>query len=491
MSLRHVLMGLAGGVLLAGAATGACASEDEGLAAPPPAPGTQTGIDPGALSLTAPAEVLRLQAAGRDPLMALLDKMGWAKALDDAGITLFGAIQASYTYNLSNPHQDHPPDPTDRIQLRMFDHHHARAAINRIDLYAQRPVDYHAGKWDVGGLAEVQYGIDAAMMHSNGLFDYDYYHNHAEPEYQFDVTQAFVDLAVPVGRGLRIRAGKFATILGYESCDPIHTQAVQFYSRSFILSFGIPMYQTGAYATYDVNDNLTINAGITRGWEQSLSDNNAAIDFLGSVNWVINDRFTAYFGASVGPQLPDDSSHYRTLLEGILFFTPDPRGPWSFALDGIVGFEDNEIGPNSSTSSGYLEQHVSGSSADLTPNDRTPVGETFWAGIAGFGGYRVSENFKLKGRAEWFHDEDGSRFRVPTENAVFTAGVMNDPWVTLGRPYNVFEFTFGADWHPFPHDARTLLVRPEVRVDYADRQIFANGNDNFQVTLAVDAIFRF
>jgi hypothetical protein len=34
-------------------------------------------------------------------------------------------------------------------------------------------------------------------------------------------------------------------------------------------------------------------------------------------------------------------------------------------------------------------------------------------------------------------------------------------------------------------------VRPEVRVDYADRQIFANGNDNFQVTLAVDAIFRF
>ena len=58
------------------------------------------------------------------------------------------------------------------------------------------------GNWDVGGLIETQYGIDAAMMHSNGLFDYDYgaYRNHADPEYQFDLTQLYLDVAVPVGK---------------------------------------------------------------------------------------------------------------------------------------------------------------------------------------------------------------------------------------------------------------------------------------------------
>jgi hypothetical protein len=206
---------------------------------------------------------------------------------------------------------------------------------------------------------------------------------------------------------------------------------------------------------------------------------------------VVDDRLTAFFGASVGPQLPDDSSHYRTLLEGILFYTPDPRGPWSFALDGIIGFEDNQIGPSSSSPSGFAEQHVSGSSADLSPGDRTPVGQTWWGGLAGFAGYRLSDTLQLKGRAEWFYDQDGTRFRIPERNLVFTAAPMNDPWVELGKSYNVFEFTVGLDWHPFPRDARTLVVRPEFRVDYADREIFANGQDNFQMTLAVDAIFRF
>ena len=46
------------------------------------------------------------------------------------------------------------------------------------------------------------------MMHSNGLFDYDFgpYRNHAEPEYQFDLTEAFVDLAMPFGNGAGLSA---------------------------------------------------------------------------------------------------------------------------------------------------------------------------------------------------------------------------------------------------------------------------------------------
>ncbi|HEY8750578.1 MAG TPA: outer membrane beta-barrel protein [Tepidisphaeraceae bacterium] len=415
-----------------------------------------------------------LMPMSRAPLMSLLDKVGVGSPLEKAGIDIYGFIQASYTVNLEDPHRTEA-NGTHRIQLRMFDHHSNVLAVNRIDLYAERVANYHKGAVDFGGLLEIQYGTDAAMMHSHGLLDYNFggYRDHSNPEYQFDLTQAYFDVAIPVGSGLRVRAGKFATLFGYESCDPVHNQAVQFYSRSFILTFGIPMYQTGAYATYDIMPNLSVNAGISRGWEQATSDNNGAIDFFGNVNWTLNDSVSAMVGLSEGPELPGDNSHYRTLVEGVFYYTPDPKGPWTFAADAILGLEDNQV-------TSYFNHETF-----------APVGNTSWYGIALFGGYKVSDTIKLKARGEWFHDSEGTRFRFPQANASFTAGPMSDRFVMVGRTYNVFELTFGADIIPFPRDARTLVVRPEIRVDMANHGILVNGHRANQTTLAVDVIYRF
>jgi hypothetical protein len=447
-----------------------------------------TGVDPLVLH---PAYEMNMAAmdmgvGSRAPLMGLLDRAGLAKPLDQVGIDIYGFIEGSYTYNTYDPHRTDNATGAHRIQLRMFDHHSDTLTINRIDLYVERVVDYHKGRLDAGGLVELQYGTDASMMHSNGLFDYNYggYFDHTHPEYQFDVTQAYFDVAVPVGSGLRVRAGKFATLFGYESCDPVHNQAVQFYSRSFILTFGIPMYQTGAYATYDVMPNLNVNVGFSRGWEQALSDNNRAIDGFGSVNWTPNRQFAATFAVSEGPELPNDNSHYRTLLEGILYFTPDPNGPWTFAVDAMGAWEKNEV-------TSYFGSKQPHREPEVVTVTFPPAGNTSWYGVAIFAGYKVSDTIKLKARAEWFHDSDGTRFRFPAANANFTAGPMSDPFVKIGTEYNVFELTFGADIIPFPRDARTLVVRPEIRGDFANHNILVNGKRDNQVTLAVDVIYRF
>jgi hypothetical protein len=433
------------------------------------------------LTLT-PQYLADLAPADRRPLMRLLDRWGLAEPLDNWGIDIYGFIQVSYTYNFTDPNTDDPFSATParhRILGRMFDHHHGRLALNRLDLFVQRAIDYRSGEFDVGFMLETQYGIDAAMMHSNGLFDYDWpdFTNHAKPENQYDLTQLYVDVGVPLGTGLRVRGGKFATLIGYESCDPTTRTTIQFYSRTWILTMGIPMYQTGVIGTYDITDNVTINGGITRGWDQAIDDNNNAIDFLGSVNWRVNDNLTLYGATSIGPQQPDDDDNYRTLLNGTIYYTPDLQGPWVFAADGIVGWEDNQI-------TSFLTQGE-------TPIDDVPVGDTYWFGIAAFAAYKINPNLVAKGRVEWFHDDDGTRWRVPTENQSFVSGPMNNPYVEIGDTIDSVSFTLGLDIIPFPNDAKELLVRPEIRVDLANEDIFHSGEESTQITGAIDIIYKF
>jgi hypothetical protein len=244
------------------------------------------------------------------------------------------------------------------------------------------------------------------------------------------------------------------------------------------------MYQMGAFLTYDIFPALTINAGFSRGWEQGFSDNNSSLDVFATANWQINERMAAMVGISEGPELPDDNSHYRTLLEGIFYFTPDPKGPWAFAVDAIAGFENNQV-------TSYFGSKQPDRTPQLVTVNFPPAGNTSWYGVALFGAYKLTDTVKFKARAEWFHDSDGTRFRFPAANSSFTAGVMSDPFVSVGTSYDVFELTFGADLIPFPRDARTLVVRPEVRADFANHNIFVNGNRSCQVTLGVDVIYRF
>jgi hypothetical protein len=68
---------------------------------------------------------------------------------------------------------------------------------------------------------------------------------------------------------------------------------------------------------------------------------------------------------------------------------------------------------------------------------------------------------------------------------------MNDPFVQVGKSVSAFEFTLGLDWVPFPNDAKELLVRPEIRLDVADGDIFVNGDRSYQVTGAIDVIYKF
>ena len=380
------------------------------------------------------------EPAPRKPLMGLLDSAGLAKPLDSAGINVYGFIEGSYTTGTQDTVGHVIPG-------RVFDFKKDAAMLNQVDLTIERTVDLK--KFDIGGRVELVYGSDAGGIHSNGLFDY-YSASRAfgavknSPENQLDLVQAYLDLAIPVGNGIDLKIGKFVTCHGQETINPT-TNAL--YSHSYLFGFAIPFTHTGALATYNIDDNWSVSLGFSRGWEQALDDNNDSIDGIGVVRYTSTDKkLSVAFNAITGPEMAGNNSDYRTCLDLVVNYTPDPKGPWSFALNGDYAWEDG-----------------------AAPDGGTAT----WYGVAGYVGYQLCPAATLNARGEWFRDDDGTR-------------------VTAGVPADYYEVTVGLSLRPFTDKVgQNLVIRPEIRYDYASEPVLGDGTQSDQLTFAVDAIFTF
>ena len=385
---------------------------------------------------TAPATD-QAPAAAKKPLMALLDSTPvGAKVLDPLNINLYGYIEGGYTASFSAP-------PRNVITGNVFNTKHESVVLDGIDFNVERTVDPAAAAknhtWDIGGHAEALFGWDAGAIHSHGLFDY--YRSRYSPENQFDLLQAYFDIALPVGNGLQIRGGKFVTLLGYEV---IQANGNPLYSHSYLFGYAIPFTQTGILGKYLINDQWTVQAGITRGWNQSTKDNNGAIDFLGELTYTpsTNDSFT--LNVSEGPQAAHDNSDYWTVLDFIA--THKFNDKLSATLNADYGDAPHALGKTTAQ----------------------------WYGAAVYGQYILNDYLTLNARGEWYSDNNG-----------FTLGT--------GANLQVYEATVGVAITPIPHNdiLKNLVVRPELRFDYASHRYFDGGTDYYQGQFAIDAMFQF
>ncbi len=244
-----------------------------------------------------------------------------------------------------------------------------------------------------------------------------------------------------------MRLGKFDTLLGQEVIEAgssTGAPANALYSHSYLFGFAIPLTQTGVLGMYQVTDKLAVQAGFTRGWNQSINDNNSEIDFLGQAAYTVSDKLTATVNVSEGPQATHDNHDYWTVIDGILAYKMTDQITLTLNAD-------------------YGDAPHSG-----------PTGSDQWYGTAGYVAWTLNSYLTLNGRGEWYHDSNG-----------FTLGT--------GRGLNIYEGTVGLAITPFPNNtiARNLVIRPEVRYDYADHSFFQGGNKNGQFQAAIDAIFSF
>ncbi len=367
-------------------------------------------------------------------LMGLADKLGFGKTLGNYGLTIGGYIEGSVTYNFRDVRGS---------EGRVFDFENQDPTLNQAVIYINKDIDWTKNKeFQVGGRMEWMYGADARLIHSNGLFDH--YGTNDGPNNQFDLTQLYLDIFMPIGTGLNVRVGKFVTLFGQEVINPTGNAL---YSHSYLFGYAIPFTHTGAYATYNFSDSLTVDAGFSRGWEQSTEDNNGcSIDIFGRVTWTINAKTgTKLLVTGIGgPERAGNSHDYRYVLDAI--FTTNIGDNVSLAINGDYGWEENA---------------------------GTDGKDASWYGVAGYVGYKFSDMVSLNVRGEWFEDPDGAR--------------------GLGTTGSVYEVTVGLSIKPLVTQKNwaSLQIRPEIRYDYAQDAFFDGGLKHDQWTVAVDAIFGF
>ncbi len=377
------------------------------------------------------AAAVALAANGFAQAGALQDALNGSvgKSANDYGITFGGWAEGSETWSLSD-------NDTETLTGRAFDFEESDNTLNQIGFYIDKQTDY--GKaWDIGGRFEILYGGDARFTSSNGAD----LQTGINPDEQFDITQLYAEVVAPIGTGLKIKLGKWNTPLGYEYVNPTLNSL---YSHSYLFGL-VPFSHTGIYASYNVTETGNLSIGISRGWDQALRDNNGdAFDVVFSWSNKVGDQITYALNGTVGPEQFDDSSHYRTALD--------------FWAD-YAASDDLTIGVNAD----YIYDSGLGQDGDAA--------HTY--GVAVYGKYNPKDwkYVGLNARLEWFSDTT----RVG------------------GFDSTLYEATLGATITPLADSevGKNWKIRPEIRWDYAQDDIFNGGADDNQLTAAVETYFAF
>jgi hypothetical protein len=182
-------------------------------------------------------------------------------------LTISGFVQASYFYNTRRPADGFNDGYLWNTKDNSF-------SLNKFKLtIASAPVA--SDKWDAGFRASLLFGDDAPDLNTPGAFG-----TGANTSFN-DLREAYVELNVPVGTGLDIKAGELISLLNWESGDggaanPNFSQGNQWWFTGDGPSAGIQ-------ATYNFTDKVGLTVRVDNGLFQGPVDVNSGKAFSGSL----------------------------------------------------------------------------------------------------------------------------------------------------------------------------------------------------------------
>jgi hypothetical protein len=248
---------------------------------------------------------------------------------------------------------------------------------------------------------------------------------------EFDLTEAYMQYIAPLGKGLKFTFGKFVT---YHGAEVIEAKDNPNYSRSFLFNYAIPFTHTGLMIGYPFSDSVNVSVYIVNGWD-NFDDNNKSKTVGASVGISPLEQLSMNFNVMYGPEKDDNNHDNRFLFDWVGSLKPIKSLTFILNIDYAT------------------EEHSA------------PDGGTAeWYGFAGIAKYDFSDLYSLSVRAEYFKDQDGVR---------------------TGTPQALKEITLT----PEIRLAKDLIVRPEYRHDWSDKDTFDLNSKKSQDTIALAVMY--
>lgn len=344
-------------------------------------------------------------------------------------ITLSGFAQASYFYNTDNP--------ADRMSDGyLWNTKHNSFSINKVKLtLASKPAERSGETWDAGFRASMMWGEDGPPLNTGrNLSGLD------------TLREAYVDVNLPIGDGLIIKAGQLISLLNFESGDggaanPNFSQGFQWWYTGNGPSAGVQ-------ADYQATEWMNVKARVQNGLYAGPIDNNQGKTFLGSLGFTPTEKTWFNVIGFAGEESATLDLHGASLLAGTKL---------GDKLN--LGFEFDYF---------HLDLPVGTS-------DVWSVGSWIW--------YDLTEKFGVALRGEYLADSDGNGLLLGSFPGGTRAGsglVSADTDGDLASVALTFNFKPVAG----------LKFQPEVRFDHSNfAGVFDGEDDRFIVGAGVTYSF--
>ena len=166
------------------------------------------------------------------------------------GTTISGALDGYYGYNFNSP--------IGRVNLlRAYDVSSNSFSLNQANLIIEHAPNLEAGS-RFGVRLDFQYGQATETLQGSAA-------NEPRPQVYRPLFQAYGTYIFPLGSGLTVDFGKWASAMGYEN----NYSKDQFnYSRSYFFNF-LPFYHTGFRTLYNLNDKVALGYWVVNGTQQT------------------------------------------------------------------------------------------------------------------------------------------------------------------------------------------------------------------------------
>ncbi|MFQ5957296.1 MAG: outer membrane beta-barrel protein, partial [Candidatus Brocadiales bacterium] len=268
------------------------------------------------------------------------------------------------------------------ITPKVFDRQENSFTVNNIEmwLYKEAP-----NPGDVGFKITLNWGDTARRITFVGPV-----HDESSTKDQETFSEGFVLWNIPIGKGLTMKFGKFATWVGWEVWEA-HWNAN--FSRSYIYGWGIPFTNTGVGFSYPVTDRFTADYYFVNTSDTFVNNNETfthgvQLDYnppdIASFLKDMNLHLDILYGVEAGGAAAGDQSANRQEEE------------WRQRYDFTVSFSPFDKW-------GYVANANWSGSAEN--GDRQKTSETF--GIAQYVTYQHTDRLGFALRGEYFWDHDG------------------------------------------------------------------------------------